>query len=171
MKKQGFTLIELLTVLLIVAILTAVGLPQYRRVVDKAHSAEALALLRTIYDSSERLAGEFGYRSYERLLAAKGASNEANFSFARLDMFDEDNLPVGCSLTGNGTTLSCTRFDYKISRGGYVAAKKKTNPYQNTYLLLDRSTLELYCQPTAADAEAEACDVYGLDARTAGVSF
>ncbi|MBR4355414.1 MAG: prepilin-type N-terminal cleavage/methylation domain-containing protein [Elusimicrobiaceae bacterium] len=170
MNKKGFTLIELLAVLLIVAILTAVGVPQYRRSMDRAHVAEAQTLLRTIYDSSERLAGEFGYRSYDRLLQVKGAVNEPNFSFGRLDMFDATNLPSQCSLEDNGTTLVCSRFRYKISVNGYVAAKKRTNPYQNTYILLDRNTLELYCQP-AANAGSVACDIYALDVRNANVSF
>lgn len=159
--KKGFTLIELLTVVLIIAILTAVGLPQYRRVVQKSRAAEAEAMLRIIYDSSERLAGEFGYRSYDKLLAAKGASN---VGFKRLDIFDSANLPAGCSISGN-TTLTCTNFTYRISVKGYVAAKTRVKPL-NTYILLDRSNMELVCQGTE-----DACDILGLDRVSAGVSF
>ena len=68
MKKQGFTLTELLAVVMIVAVLMGVGLPQYRKAVEKARVTEAESMLRNIYDSSERLAGEFGYRSYQSLL-------------------------------------------------------------------------------------------------------
>ena len=64
MNKKGFTLVELLAVVLIVAILSGVALPQYRKVVEKARLSEAESMMRTIYDSSERLAGEFGYRNF-----------------------------------------------------------------------------------------------------------
>ena len=157
-KNKGFTLIEMLTVVLIVAILTAVALPQYRNVVEKGRAAEAQSMLRNIYDSSERLAAEFGYRSYEKLIAAKG--NESNYSFARLDMFDANDMPTGCEISYN-TTLKCTRFFYKIAKDGYVVAKKRTNPHVNTYILLKRDTLELFCLPPSGDTDA--CDVYGLD--------
>ena len=159
--KKGFTLIELLTVVLIIAILTAVGLPQYRRVVQKSRAAEAESMLRMIYDSSERLAGEFGYRSYDKLLAAKGAST---VGVKRLDMFDSANLPAGCSLVGN-VTLSCPNFTYRISINGYVAAKTKVKPL-NTYILLNRSNMDLVCQGTEDN-----CDILGLDMVSAGVSF
>nr|QGT50735.1 hypothetical protein Elusimicrob1349_2050 [uncultured Elusimicrobia bacterium] len=160
--KKGFTLVELLAVVLIVAILTAVGLPQYRSVVQKARVSEAESMLRSIYDSSERLAGEFGYRSYDKLIAAKGA---ANYGFKRLDMFDASNLPAGCTLPGDGLTLQCGKFDYKISVNGYVAAKLKVKPV-GVMVLLNRNDLDLYCQGTEDE-----CDVLGLDAVSGGVSF
>ncbi len=181
--KKGFTLVELLAVLMIVAILTAVALPQYRRVRDRAYVAEAEAMLRSLYDSSERLAGEFGFRSYEQLLEVRGAAHEAEFSFPRLDMIDADHLPKGCCLgvrnndgtcgEVDNTLLSCSRFAYKLATsGGYVAAKKTKDTYAGTYILLDRDTLNLYCQADAtADPQAEACDVYGLDAVTNAVNF
>lgn len=165
--EKGFTLIELLTVVLIVAILTGVALPQYRKVVEKSHVTEAQALLRTIYDSSERLAGEFGYDSYADLVSAKGAEG---YSFARMDMFDADNLPFGCRIPpNNSTVLLCKeRFIYTPLLGHYVAAKKLENPYAGTLIVLDRNTNQLYCQE--ATASADACDVFGLDT-VSGLSF
>ncbi|MDO5764357.1 MAG: prepilin-type N-terminal cleavage/methylation domain-containing protein [Elusimicrobiales bacterium] len=167
--KKGFTLIELLSVVLIIAILTAVGLPQYRRVVQKARAAEAESMMRSIYDSSERLAGEFGYRSYDKLVAAKGS---ANYSFKRLDMFDAANLPANCSLRDDGQRLQCSKFDYKISvkdssGNSYVAAKLKVKP-EGVLLLLNRNEndLDLYCQGTE-----DQCDIFGLDPVTSTVSF
>ena len=113
--NKGFTLIEILTVVLIIGILTAVALPQYDKVIAKSRVVEAESVLRTIYDTSERLASEFGYRSYEKLLDDKGWANEADYSFGRTDMFDESRLPAGCTLpSADKTILKCKRFWYKI---------------------------------------------------------
>ncbi len=169
-NKQGFTLIELLTVVLIIGILTAVGLPQYGKVVERGYVAEAEAMLRTIYDSSERLAGEFGYKSYDQLVSFKG---EDEYSFARLDMFDKENLPAGCNLEEDGgKTLTCARFAYKISLDEFVVAKKiGGRNYKDTYILLHRDTMRLFCQPAPDDKYAEACDIYNLPVKEAGIAF
>ena len=51
--RRGFTLVELLVVVLIIAILAAVAVPQYQKVVEKARMAEAVVVVRAIANAQQ----------------------------------------------------------------------------------------------------------------------
>ena len=57
---KGFTLIELIVVILIVGVLSAITVPQYFRIVEKAKIAEAINVLRSLGASQARYQSKYG---------------------------------------------------------------------------------------------------------------
>ena len=53
--KQGFTLLELLMVVIIIAILASIALPQYLRATERARASEALQVLAAIRSAEIRV--------------------------------------------------------------------------------------------------------------------
>ena len=115
-KKFGFTLIELLTVVLILAILTSIALPQYRKSIHRAEAANALINLKSLYDSAKR---------------AYAMNSEFPTSFNGLDVKLLADENTGATLTSGGFKFEFVGKGIKGCR--YPAAQTDTLCLQVVY--------------------------------------
>ncbi len=96
---KGFTLIELMVVVIIIGILSAIAMPQYRKAVQKSRTAEAVTIGKAIVDAQNRSLDAFPNDPVNTLSALDiklpPSNGKNNFSLQS----------DGVLITGDGYTL------------------------------------------------------------------
>ncbi|WP_428897749.1 prepilin-type N-terminal cleavage/methylation domain-containing protein [Parelusimicrobium proximum] len=131
----GFTLIELLAVVLIIAILAAVALPQYTKAVEKSRATEALLNLKALSDASARY--------YLQNDSYTGMTKDS------LDVTVTDNNKFTYSV-GGGNIYAANHMDLVATRAG--------NKYMLVGVHVDGNRRRTYCKTASMP---EICNAMG----------
>lgn len=79
--RKGFTLLELVIVVIIVAVLAGLGIPQFIKTVERAKASEGVSLLGDIRSSQMRYYAEYGiYTSTYTQLDVNAPTSLKNFA-------------------------------------------------------------------------------------------
>ncbi len=109
----GFTLIELLVVVLIIGILAAVALPQYKKAVEKSRYATLKDMTQSIANAQEIYYMANGV--YSTLFEALDVDTPANFSTEENDTVDIRVFPWGrCQLSTSNVYCSNNVLAYQV---------------------------------------------------------
>ena len=109
-KREGFTLLELLMVVIILAVLISIGVPQYTKSIERARATEAMAMIKTINDA----------------IYAHAAGRDQDYKCSDIT-FDKliVSLPVSTSAALNKRVQTTEYFKYVIPQ--YVSGSGITN--------------------------------------------
>lgn len=139
MKKQkrtkGFTLIELLVVVLLIAILCAVALPKYKKVVLKSKMGQIMFLVRSLATSQEEyfLANKQYADSFNNLsVNIPGTErSRANEVYKLLDDWEIVMYCPSKSCESIEASYGAANTDYIVKIAHYLIHKRGTNKFRN----------------------------------------
>ena len=111
-QRKGFTLIELLVVVLIIGILAAIALPQYRRATQKAR----LSQLDVILNTANKSIGSY--------LLSNGSPNDVVFLSGENNVSDID---IGTDCNGDECFSKAGAFTVACTPGGVCGVQLDTS--------------------------------------------
>ena len=116
-RKVGFTLLELLMVVVIIAILASIALPQYIRAAEKARATEALTALGAIRQA------EFRYKALHTNSAYTNVANQLDVEMANSNNPGAGLVSFGnvaITVVGGGNTIATGKAIYTRTSGNYA---------------------------------------------------
>jgi len=137
MFKKGFTLIELLIVVLIVGILAAIALPQYRKSVDKSRAYTTMNLVRALGESVRRYQLENGAMPFK--------FSDLDIELPSPSAVSSNACQLAVSPTGSGYSTSSTDQDTIAQVGDYMVAMNTISPGVTLVPIAARKTTQYGC--------------------------
>lgn len=147
-KKKGFTLIELMVVVLIIAILSAIALPQYRIAVEKTRITTNIPMLKALHDAIIQYYGTKGEfpTSFSKLSVTvpKGIYTVSGKTITKSDssciiiLQDANNPPaldLTCKMNGGGLNDWIMSFQFvtiNAAQGGGLTPGDRLFKVQTT---------------------------------------
>ena len=156
--KKAFTLIELLVVVLIIGILAAIALPQYQKAVERSQSAQAITMLRSVYQAAEEyyLANGTWPTSFADLSVTPPWTGTTKWyeHTDNKDALSDDNWSIQINHATDDSRLGIAigRLSGKHTGGGFAIWHKYGNSTTNLHTILcaekiaDIETPGDYCQ-------------------------
>ena len=148
--KKGFTLIELLAVVMVIAILSAIAMPQYRSSINRSRVTEAKQMLPAIHDSADRWL-------VERRLT-NGTNSTETLDFNQLDITMKGHID-----SSNNQYWITPNFKYTfqhIDAGGAITQWANAEMLKGKYagLKIFYNNGSFSCTPPSGEDKQTYCD-------------
>ena len=131
---KGFTLLELLVVVLIIGILAAIALPQYKKAIEKTKASQALTLIKSLDESIRSYQMTTGhyptdFNLFDIEIPESFNINEkfVNNEFTYGQSNEDWNISVENREIGNGVILYMVRRSGKYLGAGFSIAYETSN--------------------------------------------